>query len=328
MWITIAVLAIVAFAAVGWLATLEGSYHVKRSLEVAAPIDSVFAAIIDLKSWPEWSPWLIHEPDTVITYSENYQQEDGFYSWGGQVTGAGKLTHQEINSPRNIKQKIEFLRPFKSVNEIRWGFEKQKKNCLVTWEMVGKMPFLFRFMTRQMEPMIGRDYELGLSLLNGYMNASSPHPGLAFVGSEKLQDFYYWAIPCHGNLRQLEANRLANIVTLENAAGEKTGLPFTIFHEFNPLESDYQAEVGIPVTERTQQSNYTRREFSGGRYFKMTLHGDHQFLPLAWYALSSHCRMHKIKLDKSRPSLEIYHDDPATTADSNQLGSTLYLAIK
>ncbi len=328
MWITITVLALVVITAVAWLATLEGCFHVKRSREIAAPTDSVFAAITDFKSWPEWSPWLMHEPDSIITYSENYQQEGGFYCWDGQVIGAGKLTHEEINPPRNINQQIEFLRPFKSVNQIRWSFEEQDDTCLVTWEMIGNMPFLFRFMTSRMEPMIGRDYELGLSLLNGYMNASAPHPELAFVDNEVLQDFYYWAIPCHGNLRMLEASRPSNIDTLEVAAGGKSGLPFTIFHQFNPLKSDYQAEVAIPVTEHTPQSNYTRRKFSGGRYFKMTLHGDHQFLPLAWYALSSHCRMHKIKLDKSRPSLEIYHNDPAKTADSNQLVSALYLAIK
>ena len=42
--------------------------------------------------------------------------------------------------------------------------------------MSGKMPFLFRFMAKRMEPMIGRDFELGLALLGGYLNAAIPHP--------------------------------------------------------------------------------------------------------------------------------------------------------
>ena len=60
----------------------------------------------------------------------------------------------------------------------------------------------------------------------------------------------------------------------------------------------------------------------------MTLRGAHAFLPLAWHALGCHCRMHKIKIDRSRPALEIYHDDPATTDDSNQVKTALYLPIK
>ena len=60
----------------------------------------------------------------------------------------------------------------------------------------------------------------------------------------------------------------------------------------------------------------------------MTLRGAHAFLPLAWHALGCHCRMHKIKIDKSRPALEIYHDDPATTDDSNQVTTVIYLPIR
>ena len=60
----------------------------------------------------------------------------------------------------------------------------------------------------------------------------------------------------------------------------------------------------------------------------MNLRGDHRYLPLGWYALFSHCRMHKIKLDAARPALEIYHDDPRQTEDSNRILTALYLAIR
>ncbi|NCF36248.1 MAG: hypothetical protein GWP56_07645 [Gammaproteobacteria bacterium] len=60
----------------------------------------------------------------------------------------------------------------------------------------------------------------------------------------------------------------------------------------------------------------------------MTLDGDHRFLPLGWYALYRHCRMRRLKLDKARPALEIYHDDPAKTTDSNQITTALYLPIR
>ncbi len=52
------------------------------------------------------------------------------------------------------------------------------------------MPFLFRFMAKRMEPMIARDYELGLALLGGYLNgAIVPSSQLEFTGDQELQQF-------------------------------------------------------------------------------------------------------------------------------------------
>ncbi|MCP4387071.1 MAG: SRPBCC family protein [Gammaproteobacteria bacterium] len=327
MWLVLAIIIAIALAAVIYLATLDGNFRVKRSLEIDAPVESVFAAIVDFKSWPEWSPWLMHEPDTRIIYSDNHQQEGGHYSWDGKVVGAGKLTHLSLKPHSRIDQQIEFTRPFKSVNQVSWEFESRDQRTLVSWEMAGSMPFLFRFMTRRMEPMIGRDYELGLALLSGYMNSASAHPAISFVGAQELEDFSYWAVPCNGNLRQLEAARQPAIEALSAAAAGKTGLALTLYHQFDPQASSFQAEISIPISDSTPNSNYTRREFKGGRYFSVTLRGDHRFLPLGWYALSCHCRMHRIKPDKSRPALEIYQADPTQTKDSNQVITTLYLAI-
>ncbi len=327
MWIILGVVVAILLAALIYLATLDGNFQARRSLEIDAPLDSVFATIVDFKSWPEWSPWLMHEPETKITYSENYAEENGFYSWDGKIVGAGKLTHLEIKPGASIKQQIEFLRPFKSVNQVNWGFEARDGSTLVSWEMNGSMPFLFRFMAPRIAPMIERDYELGLALLSGYMNPASPHPEVEFIGREELEAFNYWSIPCNGNLRQLEKARRSSIETLQAIGVDKVGLALTLYHQFDPMASQYQAEVAVPVGNSTPLSNYKRHEFKGGVYFKMTLRGDLGFLPLGWYALHSHCRMHKIKLDNTRPALEIYLGDATRITDGNQFSTDLYIPV-
>ncbi len=328
MWLALVIAAAVGAGALIYLASLDGGFRVRRSLEVEAPTESAFAAIVDFKSWPEWSPWLLHEPDTRIEYSDDYRKEGGYYTWDGKVVGAGKLTHVAIRPQSRIEQEIDFLRPFKSTSRVNWEFEPVDGRTRVSWEMEGEMPFLFRFMTRRMEPMIGRDYELGLALLNGYLNADAPHPRLAFGGEETLEDFSYWAIPFSGNLRRLEAARKHDVEALQAAAAGPTGLPLTLYRNLDPLGSQFEAEIAIPIGEQSGQSNYIRREFHGGRYFKTTLRGEHRFLPLAWYALCSHCRMHRIRRDKSRPALEIYHDDPTEAEAGNEILTALYIAIR
>ncbi len=73
-------------------------------------------------------------------------------------------------------------------------------------------------MTAKMGAMIGRDYDLGLALLQGYLNSASAHPKLSFIGTESLDNFSYWAIPFQGNLRQLEATRPTSVGALQKAS--------------------------------------------------------------------------------------------------------------
>jgi ribosome-associated toxin RatA of RatAB toxin-antitoxin module len=328
MWIALAVLAALVIAALVLLLRSDGRFQVRRSQEMKVPAEKIFSVVADFRSWPLWSPWLMHEPDSEVVYSDNCRQQGGHYSWNGQRIGAGKMTHVSLTPDSRIEQRLEITRPFRSTSRVDWEFESRDDSTLVSWEMSGRMPFLLRFMAARMEPMIGRDYELGLALLNGYLDEKAPHPKLDFIGTEKLEDFSYWAMPCNGNLRQLEAARQPAIESLIAAADGKTGLPLTLYHRFDPLDTLYRAEIAIPIDLSTPESNYTRREFSGGLYFKMILRGDHRFVPLGWYALHNHCRMHRHKPDRARPALEIYQVEPGQADDSNRVETALYLPIK
>ena len=327
MWI-LGVIALPILAAIIYIACIDGSFRVRRSLDIETPIESAFDAVLDLTSWPQWSPWLLHEPEAEIIYSDDCRAEEGFYSWDGKAVGAGSITHVSIRRPVSIHQQLEFTRPYKSVNQVDWEFEKQGDHCVVSWEMSGAMPFLFRPMAKRMEPMIGRDFELGLALLAGYLQPGMPYPQLEFGGAEELEGFGYWAIPCHGKLRQLESSRRGSIETLRASEAAQMGFSLTLFHGFDPKVADYQAEIAIPVGDNPPPSNYQRRQFDGGQYFKLTLNGDLSFVPLAWHALASHCRMHKIKTEPGRPALEIYHQDPGSTTAGEPTVTTLYLPTR
>ena len=328
MWIALSIVALLVAAAIVYLALLPGRFEVRRSLEMDAPLESAFNAVADLKSWPFWSPWLLHEADARLSFSEGFQHEDGYYEWDGALIGAGRVTHTRITPNQRIEQRLDFRRPFKSTSRVNWAFEARESHSVVTWEMEGSMPFLFRFMTKSMAQLIERDYDLGLALLQGYLNDDTPHPTLHFSGEEELEDFGYWAIPFSGSLRQLEATRWQHVETLEAASGGKLGLPLTLFHRFAPNARNYEAEVAIPIADSAPLSKHTRRQFRGGRYLKLSMRGAHRFLPLGWHALHSHCRMRRIKQDMTRPALEIYQDYPEQVENSNEIGTALYLPIR
>ncbi|MBV2090223.1 MAG: polyketide cyclase, partial [Candidatus Thiodiazotropha sp. (ex Ctena orbiculata)] len=61
------VLLVIVFAVpLIYLSTLKGEFVVSRSLAIGVAKEEVFEKIKDFKSWPEWSPWLMHEPETRL----------------------------------------------------------------------------------------------------------------------------------------------------------------------------------------------------------------------------------------------------------------------
>lgn len=328
-FLVIVILVIVAL--VIYLATLDGDYHIDRALIIHAPINDVYKTVVNFKSWPKWSPWLLHEPETNLKYSDNYDQAGGFYTWDGKLVGAGKLVHLKLHTNESIQQRIEFLKPFKSICSVGWSFKNINGQTEVHWSMKGKMPFLFRFMTKMTTSMISKDYDLGLRLLNGYMNTDNSHPRFKFCGSEKLQSFDYIYRPFKGYKPQLIASMQEDLVDLVNTAkgkGVTQGLPLTIYHKVDLKKLYFECERAIPVSSSANDIGLSVKTLMAGKYYKVECMGEYQFLELGWYKAQSHVKMLKLKADKSRPSLEVYETNPQEVQHVNNIRTSLYLPIK
>jgi hypothetical protein len=83
------VLLLIVLGIVIYLATLEGKYTIRVTQLINAEVETVIDKLKDFKSWAEWSPWIIHEPDTKLEFSEHYNREGSYYTWDGHDVGAG-----------------------------------------------------------------------------------------------------------------------------------------------------------------------------------------------------------------------------------------------
>lgn len=325
------ILAIFFTVLIIYLSTLDGQYNIDRSLIINAPVKETYDAIVDFKSWPEWSPWLLHEPQTSLIYSDNYQQENGYYSWDGKLVGAGKLTHLQLTPFEAIQQEIEFIRPFKSICSVSWTFKEVDGKTEVHWLMQGTMPFFFRFMTKMTISMINKDYELGLHLLNGYLNKDNPHPEITFCGTKDLKEFQYTYIPFKGVLSEMVTameTGFSELLHKTDKAGITSGLPVTIYRKVDLDKHYFECEIAVPVNKLVDSENLHFNNLSGGKYYKVESLGHYQFLELARYKAETHIKMLKLKLDTSRSSFEVYENSPQPTENSNKIKTSLYFPVK
>lgn len=329
--IILGVLLLVIVGAILYLASLDGRYKVTKSLIIKRHQRTMFAKIMDFESWSSWSPWLLHEPDAKVTYSSKCSEVGGSYSWDGSMIGAGKLTHERAEDSHEIIQKIEFTRPFRSQSKVSWLFENIDNDATkVTWDMEGQMPFLFRFMASSIAPAVGNDYELGLNLLNGVMDADSEHPQIEFSGITQIDDQKCLCKPFAGNMMEFQKVIESTYTKLQQqAASAATGSPFVAYHKVNLKKDYYELDFALPIADdNVAPGDFESKEILGGKFFCTNMSGDYRFIKLVWNCAFNHARMCKHRIDKNRPSLEIYTTNPLEVKHSNELVTRICLPIK
>ena len=327
------IVVVLIIIAIAYLASIKGDYTVSRSRTVTTDIETVFNILADFRTWPNWSPWLMHEPDATLEYSDSTSQVDSYYSWDGKLIGAGKLTHVSLNSPDSIECKLEFTRPFKSICSIKFELEKEEANTKITWIMNGHMPFLFRFMIPKMKFMIGKDYELGLAMLAGHLDAEADHPEIQFheIDTEESMHCLCESFACDlETMQKLMYKGFPKLLTFVSENNiNTTGNPISVYHKVNPKKMYFVGDMAIPVSKDTHNTgDYQLKEIGGGKYFKVSLKGSYEFLELAWNAAYSHLYMKKIKPDFKRSSYEIYETNPEAVDNTNEIITILNIPVK
>ena len=333
MVITLTVIACLILVALIYLSTLPGDYELKVTKALPANIDEVFDKIVDLESWNDWSPWLMHEPNCPIEFSGNTREVGGSYSWDGQMVGAGTMEHVVLDRPNHTEQKLSFTRPFKSVCKVGFDLEPAENGTTkVTWHLQGTMPFLFRPMIRRTKEMISQDFETGLAMLGGVLDPASEYPRFEFLGAQQRASTTYLAIPWEGTWEDMPEAMQKGFAELgeyvKSGKVVAAGQPFSVIHKAKKRATYFVIDMAIPVAEGTQDNKYPVKQIEGGKFHQTQLKGSYDFLKSAWYSAMSHLKMTKTKLDWKRPCVELYENNLRDIEDTNDLVTSIFVPVK
>ena len=162
--VVLAVIASILIAA----ALKPNTFRVLRKTDVKASPDAIFAFINDFHKWGAWSPWEKLDPTMERTFSGAEAGKGAVYAWNGNgKAGAGSMEIRDTNSPSRLTLALNFTKPFKNNCVVDFTLEPQGDSTVVTWVMVGPMPFVSKIMhvLINMDKMIGKDFEAGLANL-------------------------------------------------------------------------------------------------------------------------------------------------------------------
>jgi hypothetical protein len=164
----LAVVVVLVVALLALVATRPAGFRVERSVVIEESPVALYTAVADFRTWERWSPWARLDPAQKTTFGGTATQVGATYDWAGNdKVGSGRMTVTEVHPPRQVKIKLEFIKPWPSTSETVFDLYAEKGGTRVVWTMRGDLDFMGKAMSlvSDMDKLIGPDFERGLATL-------------------------------------------------------------------------------------------------------------------------------------------------------------------
>lgn len=302
--------------------------HVTRSIEIAAPQEKILPLVADFRNWPQWSPWLVAEPETQLRFSDDGK----FYRWEGKITGTGevRITDETLDS---LGMDLVFIKPFPASNRTGFRFEETGTGTRVTWTMDGSLPFFLFFMVKSMTAYVGADFARGLLMLKDLVELGHVPSKLDFTG---LRDF-----PGAKYIGRRKRCAIAEIGTV--AGGEMTavmnwlgssgipplGEPLMICSQWDVVRGTCEFIMAVPADAGGTElpDGFMAGELPACRNYEIRHTGAYRHLGNAWTSGMMRSRTGVFKMKRGLPPFETYGNDP-TEVDETEISTVVHFPAR
>ena len=174
------ILVLLGLAVLGYALSRPDTFRIQRSVLIAAPPEQVYPLIVDLHKWSRWSPYEKLDPTMQRMHTGAEFGPGAVYSWSGNKRiGQGRMEIVDVQPPRNIMIKLDFVSPFEAHNIVDFTLAAKDggkgPGTEVTWAMHGPQPYLSKLMGLffSMDQMVGGQFAEGLASLKVVAEATT-----------------------------------------------------------------------------------------------------------------------------------------------------------
>lgn len=319
-----------------YLATIDGSYDVKRSRVIQAEPEVVFNDLNDYKNWKDWGPWYEEDPTIEATYAENTVGQGGSYSWTGK-DGGGMMRTLSVEKPNRLDQEVIFKTPFGDMkSDIYWTLEKVEEGTNLTWGMKGEMGFFTRWMASSMEEQMGPMEERGLELFDNNIQKKTKVYSIKTNGVVDYGGGHYLYTTTSCRIDEVGA-KLPTLLLKVGVFVKKNnvrimGSPFSLYHKYDEANGTTMFSVCYPISEKMitpSGTDIVSGFMERGKYFKATLQGSYDNLQEVWEtAMNESGNLSDFKVIEKGEPFELYVNSPVTTPNPADLITEIYIPVE
>jgi effector-binding domain-containing protein/uncharacterized protein YndB with AHSA1/START domain len=316
---------LVVLIAVTFISTLfmPENKVISRSIEIEAPVETVFNQTNDLKNWKAWSPW--HKMDTlqVVKYSENTVGEGAWQTWKSEKrsVGEGKMTILESVANEKIRMGLSFKDWDSSESVYLFETVGEKTKMTITMAMESGNNPIKKLTTFVFSGMLSKQFDDALAGIK-VVAENAPEPVAEYKFGEPFEttsgnQFYLSVIDtCNIDVLSEKLGELYGNIMREAAAQnlEQAGSVFAIYHDWNPETGITVLEAAIPVNKMGKSKNdILAKAIVDSKVVTLDFFGPYQLSGKGHEYLIKWMETNNKKIRNS--PYEIYINDP-TTANS------------
>ncbi len=167
LWTILMFLAAALAALLLYVATRPDAFRVERTIAIAAPPETVFPLIADLRAFNTWNPFSQQDTDLQVDYRGPPSGVGAGYDWKGKKAGAGSMDVTEAVVPAHVAMDLHFTKPMVANNIVVFTITPAQGGVHVTWAMTGTYGFIQKLfgLLFNMDKMVGGEFAKGLANL-------------------------------------------------------------------------------------------------------------------------------------------------------------------
>jgi hypothetical protein len=295
-----------------YVGKFSGRLRAERTRIIAAPLGEVYRRVADFSAWPEWHPWLEHDPELSPAVTGVADRPGCRCGWNTERAGEYEVVLQALEPGKRIVQRVVSRQPFRYRARITWEFSAHGEQTVVTWRLKGRVAFALRAFASTVRGAIELDFRYALDRLarcagepEGEESYRLEYMGLRDVPASR-QFVERWQGPISG-LHEAVGEVVAQLRgRLAEAGVSPAGEPFAAFMRTNLKLGTTVCRIGIPITGEYAPLSDDVEETPAHRAWGVRLIGSRKATDIAWYEAMQRLRMDGLQPNPKIPPVERY----------------------
>jgi hypothetical protein len=287
MSVALFVLAFCVVALLGYTARYSGRIRVECTRIVDAAEKDAYPCIVDLRRWPEWSPWVEGRSAADSRHSGPSDAVKGSYRWLRDDGDLGCVEHLRIDGPGRVEQRLRLWRPFPLRARLRWQLADCEGKTRLTCAVRGRVGFSMRPFAATVQGALALDVRYGLDRLarlvepDGAAGYSVRIEGVREIGAVR-----YAYVEHTGSLDGIAHAMGRAVRELRDSLAEQgvaaSGESMAVYLRTSAAQRTTSCRFAVPIGEATVE-RVDVATLPAHRAFVATLEGNRHQLELAWY---------------------------------------------